>query len=189
MLKLSVTVKATGLSKLKPEVLNTAFTKKTMPKLYRFIEVATKANLKDKNNLPYSEWKICFFDDERKLTGKKGPHLVNRYHTRTEDNTLFISNSKTVKGGWNVFWMLNEGTRDYTIAAPKFMRFYDRYAGHFKKTRTRAGNYGFTSRFNKHLEDCAQMGVDEGVELWEVTGAMESEFGKLLKKAGLSVEL
>ena len=186
MLKVKVTIKS-GAFDGDPTLLVNAFTKKNLPKLYRYIEVATKADLKDKNNLPHSEGKICFFDDERDKTRHKGPHLINRYQVSTEEGLLTISNKKTVKGGWNVFWMLNEGTQDYTIRAPKFMRWYDRYAGHFKRGHTRAGNYGFTTRFNKHIYDCAQSGVDTGVELWEISGAAQSEFAKILKKAGFKV--
>jgi len=192
MLKVRVTVKADKITG-DPSILNDAFTKKNMPKLYRYIEVATKAALKDKDNLPHYDGQVSFYDDARALTGKTGVHLVSQYQTRTETGAdgenLIVSNKKTVKGGWNVFWMLNEGTRDYTIAPPKFMRFYDRYAMHFRKTRTRAGNYGFTSRFNTYIEKCAQLGVDNAVQTWEMSGAAQSEFAKLLKKAGFNVVL
>lgn len=193
MLKLSVTVKATGLSKLKPEVLNTAFTKKTMPKLYRYIEKATKESVRDKSGLPHYWGRTAFYDDDRQLTGKSGPHMISQYQTRTEDNTLFISNKKTVAGGWNVFWMLNEGTAFYS-SFPKFMRFYDRYGSStgqpgFRSTQFRRGNTRFVPIFNSYLEQRAQIGVDKGVQLWEMSGAMESEFGKLLKKSGLNVEM
>jgi hypothetical protein len=194
MLKIGVTIRATGFSKLKPEVLNTAFTKKTMPKLYRYIEKATKEAVRDKSALPHYWGRTAFYDDDRQLTGKSGPHMISQYQTRTEDNTLFISNKKTVAGGWNVFWMLNEGTRAH-VSFPKFMRFYDRYGSFggtgpgFRTVQFRRGNTRFVPIFNTYLEQRAQKGVDKGVQLWEMSGAMESEFGKLLRKAGFNVEL
>ena len=177
-----------------PDQIRSAFSRKNMPKLYRYIEVATKQALGDRSSLPHYWGRTAFYDDDRQLTGKSGPHMISQYQTRTEDNTLFISNKKTVAGGWNVFWMLNEGTRAY-VSFPKFMRFYDRYGNFggtgpgFRTVQFRRGNTRFVPFFNTYLEQRAQKGVDKGVELWEMSGAMESEFGKLLKKAGFKVTL
>jgi hypothetical protein len=197
MLKVKVTVKADKI-KGDPDILNNAFTKKNMPKLYRYIEVATKAALKDKANLPHFWGRTAFYDDDRQLTGKTGAHLLTQYQTRTETGAdgenLIVSNKKTVKGGWNVFWMLNEGTRWYS-SFPKFMRFYDRYGSYtntgpgFRSVQFRRGNDRFVPLFNTYIEKCAQLGVDNAVQTWDMSGAAQSEFAKLLKKAGFKVEL
>ena len=197
MLKVRVTVKADKI-RGDPSILNNAFTKKNMPKLYRYIEVATKAALKDKANLPHFWGRTAFYDDDRQLTGKTGRHLLTQYQTRTETGAdgenLIVSNKKTVKGGWNVFWMLNEGTRDYTITPPKLMHFFDRYGNRsgmagFHTVSFRRGNYQFVPMFNTYIEKCAQLGVDNAVQTWEMSGAAQSEFAKLLKKAGFNVVL
>jgi hypothetical protein len=197
MLKVRVSVKS-GAFKGDPDLLLNAFTKKNMPKLYRYIEVATKAALKDKQNLPRNYGKISFYDDDRELTGKTGAHLVTQYQTRTETTgdgeNLVVSNKKTVKGGWNVFWMLNEGTGFYS-SAPKFMRFFDRYGNlsgagpGFRSVQFRRGNMQFVPKFNSYIEKCVDIGMDNAVQTWDMSGAAESEFAKVLKRAGFKVEL
>ena len=81
------------------------------------LEVATKQALGDKSSLPLVYGRTAFYDSDRSLTGKTGPHLQSQDQTRTEtgpdSEQLVVSNKKNV-GGWNVFWMLNEGTRSTT---------------------------------------------------------------------------
>ena len=177
-----------------PDQIRSAFSRKNMPKLYRYIEVATKQALGDRSSLPHYWGRTAFYDDDRQLTGKSGPHMISQYQTRTEDNTLFISNKKTVAGGWNVFWMLTDGTRFYNTF-PKLMKFYDRYGSFnhmgpgFRQVRFRRGNEAFVPVFNKWLDQQVQKGVDKGVQTWDMTGAAQSEFARVLKNAGFKVTL
>lgn len=190
-----VVIKCGAFSKTDPSFLRQAFTKKSMPKLYHFIEMATQKLLKDKSSLPRYWGRIAFYDDDRSLTGKTGSHLINKFHARTDTTgtgeELVISNSKQV-GKWNLFWMLTEGTRWYN-ASPKFMHFFDRYGSEsgqqgFKRVRFRKGNERFVPLFNTWLEKQAQAGVEKGVEQWVNSGTMETEFGKVLKRAGFKFE-
>ena len=176
-----------------PDQIRSAFSRKNMPKLYRYIEVATKQALGDRSSLPHYWGRTAFYDDDRQLTGKSGPHMISQYQTRTEDNTLFISNKKNV-GGWNVFWMLTDGTRFYNTF-PKLMKFYDRYGSFnhtgpgFRQVRFRRGNEAVVPVFNKWLDQQVQKGVDKGVQTWDMTGAAQSEFARVLKNAGFKVTL
>jgi len=178
-----------------PSFLRQAFTRKNMPKLYRFIEVATKKALGDKSSLPRFHGRTAFYDDDRRLTKKTGPHLITQFQARVETSSngeeLVVDNKKTV-GTWNVFWMLTDGTRWYN-ARPKFMHFFDRYGSWsstspgWRTVQFRRGNEQFVPIFNTWLESRAQFGVEKGVELWDMSGAKDSEFYKVLKRAGFSV--
>ena len=180
-----------------PDQIRSAFSRKNMPKLYRYIEVATKQALGDKSSLPLVYGRTAFYDSDRSLTGKTGPHLQSQYQTRTEtgpdSEQLVVSNKKNV-GGWNVFWMLTDGTRFYNTF-PKLMKFYDRYGSFnhtgpgFRQVRFRRGNEAVVPVFNKWLDQQVQKGVDKGVQTWDITGAAQSEFARVLKNAGFKVTL
>ncbi|CAK0771273.1 hypothetical protein CCP3SC15_420019 [Gammaproteobacteria bacterium] len=197
MLKVNVTIKCGAIPSKDPDAIRGVFSKKNMPKLYRYIEIATKQALKDKSSLPHVYGRQAFYDDDRQRTGKKGPHLISQYQTRTETGAegvdLVVSNKKQVNG-WNVFWMLNEGTRAY-ISYPKFMHFFDRYGSFsgkqpgFRNVQFRRGNERFVPIFNTWLEQRAQKGVDKGVEIWDMSGAAQLEFAKVLKRAGFNPEV
>ena len=192
-----VKVRINGLPSGNPESIRSAFTRKNMPKLYRYIEVATRQALGDKDSLPLVYGRQAFNDTDRSLTGKTGPHLYSQYQTRTEtgpDSELLVVSNKKNVGGWNVFWMLTDGTRWYN-ATPKLMKFYDRYGcfDHtgpgFRQVRFRRGNEAFVPVFNKWLDQQVHKGVEKGVQVWDMSGADQSEFAKVLKNAGFKVKL
>lgn len=198
MLKINVTVNTKAMPRKDPgPVLRQAFSKKNMPKLYRFIQVATGKALGDKSSLPRFYGRIAFYDDDRQLTGKKGRHLISQFNTLTEQGpenvNLVVSNKKDV-GRWNLFWMLTDGTRSYN-AAPKFMKFYDRYGDKsrtgpgFRQVQFRHGNERFVPLFHTWLEQRVQAGVDAGIQKWEMSGTAEEEFAKVLRKAGFNPEI
>jgi len=192
-----VKVKISGLPSGNPDEIRRAFSRKNMPKLYRYIEIATKQALSDKSSLPMVYGRQAFNDTDRSLTGKTGPHLYTQYQTRTEtgpDSELLVVSNKKNVGGWNVFWMLTDGTRWYN-AMPKLMKFFDRYGSFnhagpgFRQVRFRKGNEAFVPIFNKWLDQQVQKGVDKGVQVWDMSGAAQSEFAKMLKNAGFKVKL
>ncbi len=198
MLKINVTVNCGAIPKKDPgPVLRQAFTKKNMPKLYRFIQVATAKALGDKSSLPRFYGRIAFYDDDRQLTGKKGRHLISQFSALTEQGPenvdLVVSNKKDV-GKWNLFWMLTDGTQSYN-SAPKFMKFFDRYGDKsgtgpgFRQVQFRRGNERFVPLFNTWLEQRAQAGVEAGIQKWEMSGTAEEEFAKVLRKAGFNPEV
>jgi hypothetical protein len=47
----------------------------------------------------------------------------------------------------------------------------------------------FVPKFNSYIEKCVDIGMDNAVQTWDMSGAAESEFAKVLKRAGFNVEL
>lgn len=191
MLKVTVKASRNNLPEVDPSGLQHAFNKKNMPKLFRYIEVATKRALGDKSSLPHFYGRTAFYDDKRQLTGKSGPNLIQKFKVRTEETPngaqLVISNTKMV-GNYNLFWMLTDGTKSYW-SGPKFMTFFDRYGNRggtgpgFRCVRFRRGNQQFVPLFNNWIDQQAQAGTDKGVQAWEMSGAAQKEIETVLRKS------